>query len=123
MTAELLFQSQEKLEDGSLVITMKVSGGVDDDVIRQFENIFMGFLKQGVTKFILHFSDVKYINSCILGLFIKVADICQERGGDAKLVGVPEKIIALFEMLNLLSLFKMYKTEQDAMSAFREMIN
>lgn len=116
--AELLFQSkQEKLDDGSLIITTKILGAIDGTTVRQFEDKLIGFFNQGVKNLILIFSDVKYINSTGMGLLVKLADKFQEGGGDIKLVGVPEKVIALFDMLGLLSLFKIYETEEDAMEA------
>lgn len=116
--AELLFQSkQEKLNDGSLIITTKILGAIDGTTVRQFEDKLIGFFNQGVKNLILIFSDVKYINSTGMGLLVKLADKFQEGGGDIKLVGVPEKVIALFDMLGLLSLFKIYDTEEDAMDA------
>lgn len=116
--AELLFQSkQEKLGDGSLIIITKILGAIDGTTVRQFEDKLIGFFNQGVKNLILIFSDVKYINSTGMGLLVKLADKFQEGGGDIKLVGVPEKVIALFDMLGLLSLFKIYETEEDAIES------
>lgn len=116
--AELLFQSkQEKLADGSLIIITKILGAIDGTTVRQFEDKLIGFFNQGVKNLILIFSDVKYINSTGMGLLVKLADKFQEGGGDIKLVGVPEKVIALFDMLGLLSLFKIYDTEEDAIES------
>jgi anti-anti-sigma factor len=116
--AELLFQSkQEKLADGSLIIITKILGAIDGTTVRQFEDKLIGFFNQGVKNLILIFSDVKYINSTGMGLLVKLADKFQEGGGDIKLVGVPEKVIALFDMLGLLSLFKIYETEEDAIDS------
>ena len=113
--AELLFQSkQEKLPDGSPIIITKILGAIDGTTVRQFEDKLIGFFNQGVKNLVLIFSDVKYINSTGMGLLVKLADKFQEGGGDIKLVGVPEKVIALFDMLGLLSLFKIYDTEEDA---------
>lgn len=116
--AELLFQSkQEKLSDGSPIIITKILGAIDGTTVRQFEDKLIGFFNQGVKNLILIFSDVKYINSTGMGLLVKLADKFQEGGGDIKLVGVPEKVIALFDMLGLLSLFKIYDTEKDAIES------
>lgn len=116
--AELLFQSkQEKLPDSSPIIITKILGAIDGTTVRQFEDKLIGFFNQGVKNLILIFSDVKYINSTGMGLLVKLADKFQEGGGDIKLVGVPEKVIALFDMLGLLSLFKIYETEEDAVDS------
>ncbi|WP_372368882.1 STAS domain-containing protein [Candidatus Uabimicrobium sp. HlEnr_7] len=115
---ELLFQSkQEKLPDGSPIIITKILGAIDGTTVRQFEDKLIGFFNQGVKNLILVFSEVKYINSTGMGLLVKLADKFQEGGGDIKLVGVPEKVIALFDMLGLLSLFKIYETDKDAIQS------
>lgn len=119
--AELLFQSkQEKLPDGSPIIITKILGAIDGTTVRQFEDKLIGFFNQGVKNLILIFSDVKYINSTGMGLLVKLADKFQEGGGDIKLVGVPEKVIALFDMLGLLSLFKIYENEEDAVDSITQ---
>lgn len=119
--AELLFQSnQEKLNDGTIVIVTKIIGAIDGTTVRQFEEKLIGFFNRGVKNLILIFSEVKYINSTGMGLLVKLADKFQEGGGDIKLVGVPEKVIALFDMLGLLSLFKIYDTERDALDAINQ---
>ena len=119
--AELLFQSkQEKLPDGSPIIITKILGAIDGTTVRQFEDKLIGFFNQGVKNLILIFSDVRYINSTGMGLLVKLADKFQEGGGDIKLVGVPEKVIALFDMLGLLSLFKIYETEEDAVDSIAQ---
>jgi len=116
--AELSFSSkQEKLPDGSPIIITKILGAIDGTTVRQFEDKLIGFFNQGVKNLILIFSDVKYINSTGMGLLVKLADKFQEGGGDIKLVGVPEKVIALFDMLGLLSLFKIYENETDAVES------
>ena len=95
-------------------------GAIDGTTVRQFEDKLIGFFNQGVKNLILIFSEVKYINSTGMGLLVKLADKFQEGGGDIKLVGVPEKVIALFDMLGLLSLFKIYETEEDAIESIEK---
>lgn len=122
---DLLFQSkQERLPDGSPiiingspVIMTKVSGAIDGTTVRKFEEKLVGFFNQGVKYLILDFKDVKYINSTGMGLLVKLADKFQENGGALKLIGIPEKVIALFDMLGLLSIFPIYETVEQALSS------
>ena len=61
---------------------------------------------------------MKYINSTGLGTIVKCVDNFRENDGDIKLVGVPTKVIALFEMLGLLALFETHETIEEAVASF-----
>jgi anti-sigma regulatory factor (Ser/Thr protein kinase) len=67
---------------------------------------------------LLVLTNVKYINSTGLGTIVKCVDTFREKGGDIKLVGVPTKVIALFEMLGLLALFETHDTIEAAVASF-----
>lgn len=51
-----------------------------------------------------------------MGLLVKLADSFNEGQGEMTLVGVPEKLVALFKMLGLDELIKIYKSEQEALN-------
>ncbi|BBM85612.1 STAS domain-containing protein [Candidatus Uabimicrobium amorphum] len=113
------FQNRQiQLPDGAPVIVSRILGSIDGSTVRQFEEKLLGFLGQGVQHLIIVFSQVNYINSTGMGVLVKIADKFQESGGDISLVDVPDKLIALFNMLGLLSLIKLSKSEEEAVQTF-----
>lgn len=107
------------LPDGTPVNVAEIKGAIDGTTVSEFEEEMLGFLDKGTPNLILEFSGVSYINSTGMGLLVKCADKFQEAGGDIKLVGVSPKISALFDMLGLLSLFKIFDQKDDALRAIK----
>ncbi|BBM82084.1 STAS domain-containing protein [Candidatus Uabimicrobium amorphum] len=115
MTKVLHFKSEKKtLPDNNFIVTCKIIGAIDGRTVYDFEQKIRGFFDQGAKHLVLNFAEVTYINSTGMGLLVKLSDIFQSSDGNIRLVSVPEKVIALFDMLGLLSLFKIYESEQDA---------
>ncbi len=114
------FQNRHiKLPDGSPVVVCRIKGSIDGATLVQFEEKLLGFLDQGVKFLIIVFSQVHYINSTGMGVLVKLADKFQEVGGEFNLVDVPDKMVALFNMLGLLALIKLSKNEEEALKAFQ----
>ncbi|MHC5067291.1 MAG: STAS domain-containing protein [Planctomycetota bacterium] len=95
-----------------------LSGSIDASTNQTFEGQLNEILSSGTNKLLLVLTNVKYINSTGLGTIVKCVDTFRESGGDIKLVGVPTKVIALFEMLGLLALFETHETIEEAVESF-----
>lgn len=117
----LEFQNRQiQLPDGTPVIVSRILGSIDGASVTQFEEKLLGFLQQGVQHLILVFSQVNYINSTGMGLLVKIADEFKEAGGDVSLIDVPDKLVALFNMLGLLTVVKLSGSEQEAIESFQK---
>ncbi len=95
-----------------------LTGSIDASTNQTFEGRLTDILNSGTHNVMLVLTNVKYINSTGLGTIVKCVDNFREKGGDIKLVGVPTKVIALFEMLGLLALFETHDTIEAAVSSF-----
>lgn len=95
-----------------------LTGSIDASTNQTFEKRLTDILSSGTTSVMLVLTNVKYINSTGLGTIVKCVDTFREKGGDIKLVGVPTKVIALFEMLGLLALFETHDTIESAVASF-----
>jgi anti-sigma B factor antagonist len=102
-------------EEGKAVF---LTGSIDASTNQTFEKRLSDILSSGTTSVMLVLTNVKYINSTGLGTIVKCVDTFREKGGDIKLVGVPAKVIALFEMLGLLALFETHDTIEGAVASF-----
>jgi anti-sigma B factor antagonist len=95
-----------------------LTGSIDASTNQTFEGRLSEILSGGTRNVMLVLTNVKYINSTGLGTIVKCVDTFREKGGDIKLVGVPAKVIALFEMLGLLALFETHDTIEAAVTSF-----
>lgn len=108
------------LPSGGEAKSVFLSGSIDASTNQVFESQLNDILSAGTNRVMLVLTNVKYINSTGLGTIVKCVDNFRDSGGDIKLVGVPTKVIALFEMLGLLALFETYDTIDDAVASFGE---
>jgi anti-sigma B factor antagonist len=95
-----------------------LTGSIDASTNQTFEGRLSDILSSGTHNVMLVLTNVKYINSTGLGTIVKCVDNFREKGGDIKLVGVPTKVIALFEMLGLLALFETHDSIEAAVASF-----
>jgi len=106
------------LASGDHAKAVFLTGSIDASTNQQFESKLTEILASGTRHVLLVLTNVKYINSTGLGTIVKCVDTFREKGGDIKLVGVPTKVIALFEMLGLLALFETHDTIEAAVASF-----
>ncbi|MFW5858890.1 MAG: STAS domain-containing protein [Planctomycetota bacterium] len=106
------------LPSGEEAKAVFLSGSIDASTNQTFEGRLQDILSSGTNKVLLVLTNVKYINSTGLGTIVKCVDTFREQNGDIKLVGVPTKVIALFEMLGLLALFETHETIEEAVASF-----
>ncbi|MFC1479149.1 STAS domain-containing protein [Planctomycetota bacterium] len=106
------------LATGEKSTAISLTGSIDATTNQQFEEELTEILTKGIKKVILLLSGIKYINSTGLGTIVKCVDTFREAGGDIKMVAIPTKVIALFEMLGLLALFETFDTIEEAVNSF-----
>jgi len=106
------------LSGGEKGTVISLTGSIDATTNQQFEDELTEILTKGVKRVILLLSGIKYINSTGLGTIVKCVDTFREAGGDIKMVAIPTKVIALFEMLGLLALFETFDTIEEAIDSF-----
>jgi anti-sigma B factor antagonist len=106
------------LPSGEEAKAVFLTGSIDASTNQTFEGRLTDILSAGTRNCMLVLTNVKYINSTGLGTIVKCVDTFREKGGDIKLVGVPTKVIALFEMLGLLALFETHDTIEAAVASF-----
>ena len=94
------FDAKEAPSPASDITVIKLSGQLDAHTAPEFER----FLEQRVreekkSKLILDFSDLEYISSAGLGVLMGLIEEVRSQSGDMKLIGVPEKIYHVLDLL------------------------
>lgn len=114
---------QKKSPEGALVSMVNLVGVLDESTVVKFEETMMTLLGRGLKNVILNCKELEYINSSGMGLLVNMADRFNEKGGGVKLLSVPAKMAALFEMLGLHDLFQSYGMEEEAVTSFAPVSN
>lgn len=98
----------------------QLAGAIDGNTILEFQGALDDIQKSGVTKLVLDFSQVKYVNSTGLGSLVKYADTFRQSGGGVALMRVPAKVKIVIEMLGLNAFFEMCTNQEEALGSLEK---
>ena len=89
--------------------------GVSDSILpRIIEEILGG----GSKKILLNLSEMDYIDSNGLGELVQVYREAQRRGASLRLLKPQDRVTKTLRLTNLLPMFSVYESEDEAMTAF-----
>lgn len=71
-------------------------------------------------KIVLNLGDVSYIDSCGIGVLIAKFVSFRRKGGDVRLLNVTPRSLHLLEISKLVSVFRMFDSEAEAVASFTE---
>ena len=83
--------------------------------LRDLIHVFTG---DGAKKFILNFARVEFIDSYGIGELARCCSIIRQTGGEMKLAGVNQKVLAVLEISRLNTLFEIYPADSAALQSF-----
>lgn len=102
--------------DGVAVITLE--GYVDAHTAPQFETAVQTELDAGRVRIVVDCSQLTYISSAGLGVFMSFVEEVREQDGDIKICGLVPKVRQTFEILGFPDLFEMTDDLDSALSSF-----
>lgn len=100
------------------VTLVNVGGSLDSETAPRFDEKLRGEISKGATRLVCNMSKLDYIASAGLGVLIGVNDTLGKKGGEIKLSSMSDKITKIFKLLGFLNLFKIYKTDDEALDSF-----
>lgn len=77
-------------------------------------------IEEGKTNVVADLSKVNFMNSSGLGILITSLTSLRKAGGDLKICGASDRIESLLIVTKLITVFKHYKTLDEAVAAFQE---
>ena len=89
--------------------------GVSDTVLPK---LIGEILHEGSKKILLNLSDMDYIDSNGLGELVQVFRESKREGASLRLLKPHDRVAKTLRLTNLLPMFKVYDTEEDALKAF-----
>lgn len=111
------FNITKKFENGIEII--QISGYLDAHTAPNLENVLENSIKNKNYQIIVNFSDLDYISSAGLGVFMAFIEDVRQNGGDIKLTNMKEKVFAVFDLLGFPLLFDILPDEKDAIAKFK----
>ena len=104
--------------DGEVSI-IDVKGYLDAHTAPELENEFNKLLEKEQFKVVVNFSELNYISSAGLGVFMAYVETMREKKGDIKFSNLKEEVYNIFDLLGFPVLYEFYKDEEEAIKKFR----
>lgn len=115
VTGDLIIQDYA----GVIVATIGRSSLLDArDIERIGRDLSDLAVEQAKRKLVLDFTNVRQLSSQSIGMLLNVNRLVKDNNGKMALCGVSEQIAKLFSLTKLDALFKVYKNDAAALSAF-----
>ena len=99
---------------------LEVRGFLDARAIPDFDHDVQRCMDEGFTRFILDTHDLTYISSAGIGSLMRLSQNLARLGGEIVLLPPPDKIYAIFELLDFTKVLKFVETKEQAVEALRE---
>jgi anti-anti-sigma factor len=105
-----------KTEDVTIVdFKGRLAVGVSDTLLPRVIDEILG---DGTKKILLNLSDMDYIDSNGLGELVQAYRESQRRGASLRLLKPQDRVTRTLRLTNLLPIFSVYDTEEEALKAF-----
>src|SRR5215510_2566426 len=99
---------------------VRMAGSLDMYSFPRLETQVSSLFQQGQYSVLLDCRDLDYIGSAGLGALIGFAKQSREKGGDLKLLNVPERIFKIIELLGFTKVLQVHQDEAAALASFEK---
>ncbi len=97
---------------------LRIKGSLDAHTAPELEAAIATVVEQGKNNIIVSFSELEYISSAGLGVFMVFFEDLRENGGDIKLASMKPKVFSVFDLLGFPTLFDIVESEEEAIEKF-----
>lgn len=101
-------------EDRSDISILRLKGFLDAHTAPNFEQAIQELIEEDRFKIIVSMSDLNYISSAGLGVFMGFIEEIREKEGDIKLSNMTDKVYKVFDLLGFPALYQIFKEEAEA---------
>jgi anti-sigma B factor antagonist len=105
-------------EDRSDVSILRLKGFLDAHTAPKFEQAIQQLLIERRFKIIVSMTDLNYISSAGLGVFMGFIEEIRDNKGDIKLSNMPDKVYKVFDLLGFPALYQIFKEEDEATTKY-----
>ncbi len=108
------------IKDKGNVSIIYLNGYLDAHTAPQLETNFSELIDRDKYNIVVNFTDLNYISSAGLGVFMAYIEKIRENEGDIKLSSMSDKVYNIFDLLGFPLLYEIFKSEDEAISKFKE---
>jgi len=108
----------ERIDSQGNMTILKIQGYIDAHTASEMENTLSQLLKDNRFQVIIDFASLEYISSAGLGIFMAFIRLFREKKGDIRMCAMRENVYHIFELLGFPSIFKIFKTIEEAEKSF-----
>ena len=105
-------------KDENEISILKIQGFLDAHTAPKFEQAIQELISENRFKLIVSMTDLDYISSAGLGVFMGFIEQIRDNNGDIKLTNMSKKVYKVFDLLGFPSLYDIFETESDAKAKF-----
>ena len=107
----------KQVKNGVTILDLegKITIGKGDVALRE---AVQQALAEGSTKILIHLEKVSTIDSSGVGELVSAFTTVTNRGGKLKLVNLPPKVNDILQITQLITVFEVYDTEDEALATF-----
>ena len=105
-------------EDKSEVSILRLQGFLDAHTAPKFEKAIQQLLSENRYKLIISMTDLNYISSAGLGVFMGFIEEVRKNNGDIKLSNLSPKVYKVFDLLGFPALYDIFNEESEAQDKF-----
>ena len=99
---------------------LALSGDLDAHTAPEFEAALTACLAEGDVRIVADGSDLTYVSSAGLGVFMAVLEPAREAGGDIVIAALPARVFETFDLLGFPEVFRFAATVDEAAALFGE---
>jgi len=100
--------------DRSEVSILRLKGFLDAHTAPNFEQAIQNLIEESRYKIIISMTELNYISSAGLGVFMGFIEEIREKNGDIKLSNMTDKVYKVFDLLGFPALYQIFKEEAEA---------
>jgi len=97
---------------------IELEGELDAHTASILEDELKSLISDQNFNIIVNFSDLDYIASAGLGVFMAYIEDVRDLGGDIKLTNMNDRVYNVFDLLGFPTLYDILKDEEDAIKSF-----
>lgn len=95
-----------------------VKGYLDAHTAPELEDEFNKLIEKKQFKVVVNFSELNYISSAGLGVFMAYVETMREEKGDIKFSNLKDDVYSIFDLLGFPVLYEFFKEEEEAIKKF-----
>ena len=116
MSEQMKFSIEKK--NMSEIDCLYLNGYLDAHTAPELETAISDLVDTGHNKILVNFSNLDYISSAGLGVFMAFIENVRETGGDIKLTEMKPKVFSVFDLLGFPLLFDIENSQETAINKF-----